>query len=116
MAPNPYEETSSIFPEEAEVIFNRLEYLLAKQVDDLRSVSDFDDQLKSLRANLTILVGFFDFFRLESYKKDFMHIVNILEESEKRKTLDSKKLSELIIDMQNILGSVSVKTELAKFA
>ena len=35
MALNPYEELSSIFPDEAEVIFDRLEYLLAKQVDDL---------------------------------------------------------------------------------
>ena len=115
MAPNPYEEISSIFPDEAEVIFDRLEYLLAKQVDDLRSVSDFDDQLKSLRANLTTLVGFFEFFRLESYKKDVIHIEKILKESEKRKSLDSEKLSELIIDIQNILGSVSFKTELAEF-
>ena len=114
-APNPYEEISSIFPEEAEVIFDRLEYLLAKQVDDLRSVSDFDDQLKTFRDNLTTLVGFFDFFRLESYKKDIMHTVKILEESEKRESLDSEKLSELIIDIQNILGSVSFKTELAEF-
>ena len=115
MAPNPYEEISSIFPEEAQVIFDRLEYLLAKQVDDLLSVSDFDDQLKSFRANLTTLVGFFDFFRLETYKKDVMHIIKILEESEKRESLDSEKLSELIIDIQNILGSVSFKTELAEF-
>ena len=115
MAPNPYEEISSIFPEEAEVIFDRLEYLLAKQVDDLLSVSDFDDQLKSFRANLITLVGFFDFFRLENYKKDVMHIIKILEESEKSKSLDSEKLSELIIDIQNILGSVSFKTELTEF-
>ena len=70
---------------EAEVIFDRLEGLLIKQVDDLQSVPDFDDQLKSFRAKLTVLVGFFEFFRLESYKKDLIHIMQILEESEKRK-------------------------------
>ena len=34
-APTPSEELSLIFPDQAEVIFDRLEYLLAKQVDDL---------------------------------------------------------------------------------
>ena len=115
MVPSASEELSSIFPDEAEVIFDRLEYLLAKQVVDLQSVSDFDDRLKTLHANLTVLVGFFEFFRLESYKEDINNIFKTLEESEKKKSLDSEKLSDLIIDLQNVLESVSFKTELAEF-
>ncbi len=103
---------SPIMSNEAEVIFDTLEGLLIKQVNDLQSVSDFDDQLKSFRAKLTVLVGVFEFFRLESYKQEFMHIVQILEESEKNRSLDSEKLSELIIDLQNILDLVSLKGEL----
>ena len=52
---------------------------------------------------------------MAEFKKDIINIVQILEDSEKEKSLDSEKLSELIIDLQNILGAVSLKTELAEF-
>ena len=96
------------------MIFDRLEYTLVAQVNDLADISDFNEKLKSLHANLAIQVGVLEFFRLESYKKDVKHIVQILEESEENESLNSEKLSELIKDLKKIVGSVSFKRELAE--
>ena len=106
-------ELSSNITDEAEVIFDRLEHLLRTQLNDLYGISDFNEQLKRFHAYLAILVGVFDFFRLESYMTQVKHIAQALEESEKNKSLDSEKLSELVMDLQKILGSVSFKRDLA---
>ena len=111
--PIPSEEFSLDISEEADVIFDRLEYTLVAQVNDLADIPDFNEKLKSFHANLAIQVGVLEFFRLESYKKDVKHIVQILEESEENESLNSEKLSELIVDLKKIVGSVSFKRELA---
>ena len=111
--PIPSEEFSLDISEEADVIFDRLEYTLVAQVNDLADIPDFNEKLKSFHANLAIQVGVLEFFRLESYKKDVKHIVQILEESEEDKSLNSEKLLELIVDLKKIVGSVSFKRELA---
>ena len=111
--PIPSEDVSLGISEEADVIFNRLEYILVTQVNDLGDIPDFNEKLKSFHANLAIQVGVLEFFRLESYKKDVKHIVQILEESEENESLNSEKLSELIKDLKKIVGSVSFKRELA---
>ena len=112
--PIPSEELSLDISEEADVIFDRLEYTLVAQVNDLADITDFNEKLKSFHANLVIQVGVLEFFRLESYKKDVKHIVQILEESEENESLNSEKLSELIVDLKKIVGSVSFKRELAE--
>ena len=94
------------------MILDRLEDTIVKQVDDLLLVSDFNEQLGSLNANLRILEGVFEFFRLKRHKKDIKYIVQNLKESEENKNLDSEKLLELIMDLQKIVGSVSFKREL----
>ena len=106
-------ELSSNITDEAEVIFDRLEHMLRTQLNDLYGISDFNEQLKRFHAYLAILVGVFDFFRLESYMTQVKHIAQALEESEKNKSLDSEKLSELVMDLQKILGSVSFKRDIA---
>ena len=106
-----FKENSSIMVSEGRAVSDRLEYLIVKLVDDLQSVSDFDDQLRLFFSNLRIFVGFFEFFRLESAKKDVINIAHILEESEKNKSLDGEKLSELIRELQKIVGLVSFKKE-----
>ena len=59
--PIPSEELPLNISEEADVIFDRLEDTIVKQVDDLLLVSDFNEQLRSLNANLRILEGFLSF-------------------------------------------------------
>lgn len=110
--PIPSEELPLNISEEADVILDRLEDTIVKQVDDLLLVSDFNEQLGSLNANLRILAGVFEFFRLKKHKKDIKYIVQNLKESEENKNLDSEKLLELIMDLQKIVGSVSFKREL----
>ena len=110
--PIPSEELPLNISEEADVILDRLEDTIVKQVDDLLLVSDFNEQLGSLNANLRILEGVFEFFRLKRHKKDIKYIVQNLKESEENKNLDSEKLLELIMDLQKIVGSVSFKREL----
>ena len=54
-----FKENSSIMVSEGRAVFDRLEYLMVKLVDDLQSVSDFDDQLRLFFSNLRILIPCF---------------------------------------------------------